>query len=315
MIGSGLKKLARKNGMKIDHGVAYGAIAGFAATLSEGAGFKRIDFTTTFPDAARKGELMFLTSQTDLSGLFRIQACEFQEKRIVFIFTDNPGTMDRIRNFLAWFSPLLKEYGATGADICTHCGCPITAGHWALVDGTAYRLHAPCAERTRQEIEGQNEQRRNADTGSYGMGALGAFLGAGLGGIVWAFVLYLGYFASIMGLLIGFLAQKGYDLLHGKQGKGKVVILILAVIFSVVFGTFATDAIVLAEMIGTGELIGFTAADIPSIILEFLIDNAEYRGATITNILAGLFFAALGVIGILLGTGKELADKKYLELK
>ena len=36
MIGSGLKKLASENGMKVARGVAYGALRGYAATLSEG---------------------------------------------------------------------------------------------------------------------------------------------------------------------------------------------------------------------------------------------------------------------------------------
>ena len=36
MIGSGLKKLANENGMKVAHGVAYGSLRSYAATLSEG---------------------------------------------------------------------------------------------------------------------------------------------------------------------------------------------------------------------------------------------------------------------------------------
>ena len=43
LIGSGLKKLAKEYGMTVS-GVAYGSLGGFAATLSEGAGFKRIVF-------------------------------------------------------------------------------------------------------------------------------------------------------------------------------------------------------------------------------------------------------------------------------
>ena len=40
--------------------------------------------------------------------------------------------------------------------------------------------------------------------------------------------------AAVGGLLIGFLALKGYDLFKGKQGKGKVAILIVIVLlFSV----------------------------------------------------------------------------------
>ncbi len=315
MIGSGLKKLAQENGMKVDKGVAYGSLGGYAATMSEGAGYKRIDFTTTFPDASRREALTELLNHTDLAKQYRVQGLEFLTNRIVIVFTDNPGTMGKIREFLAWFSPLLQQYGATGSDICTQCGCQLTTERWMLVDGSAYCLHDGCVEKVKRDIQGDNEQRKAADTGSYGMGALGAFLGSVLGAAVWALVLYMGYMAALVGLLIGFLVQKGYDLLHGKQGKGKVVILALAVIVGVLLGTFAADAITLLKMIGDGELPGFVAGDVPSVILALFVEDAEYRGATIQNILMGLVFAALGVFGMLRRASQAVADTKYQELK
>ena len=40
MIGFGYRKLAKEYGMTIKHGVAYGNMHGYPATLSEGMGFK-----------------------------------------------------------------------------------------------------------------------------------------------------------------------------------------------------------------------------------------------------------------------------------
>lgn len=51
MIGFGLKKFALANGMKAAHGVAYGNLRGFAVTMSEGGGWKRLSVSTRFPDA------------------------------------------------------------------------------------------------------------------------------------------------------------------------------------------------------------------------------------------------------------------------
>lgn len=48
MIGSGLKKLAKENGLRVSNGVAYGSLRGYAATLSEGSGFKQIVISTKF---------------------------------------------------------------------------------------------------------------------------------------------------------------------------------------------------------------------------------------------------------------------------
>ena len=91
-------------------------------------------------------------------------------------------------------------------------------------------------------------------------------------------------------------------------------ILILAIIFGVVAGTIAADAVSLAQMIGNGELPGWTMADIPEMLL-ILLEDAEYLAATAKNILMGLLFAALGVFALLRQTGKEVSGIAYAELK
>ena len=110
------------------------------------------------------------------------------------------------------------------------CGSQITNGSWYAVDGIAYHMHDTCADRVGQALEADAQQRKDEDTGSYGRGFIGALIGALLGSIVWALILYAGYVASLVGLLIGWLAEKGYTLLKGKQGKGKIAILVIVII-------------------------------------------------------------------------------------
>ena len=315
MIGSGLKKLAQENGMKVAKGVAYGSLQGFAATLSEGAGYKQIIFTTKFADPAQQEALFNSVDQNELQRTYRVQALNFAADAVQVVFQDNPGTMKKIHAFLEWFLPLLRQYGATAYNVCTVCGAQITEGRWLLVNGIAYYLHNACAEKLRRDIQEEERTEKEQRTGSYGMGAVGAFVGAALGAVVWALVLNLGYVASLVGLLIGWLADKGYTILKGKQGKGKVVILALAVVFAVVLGTLAADAITLMNMINSGELFGLTMADIPALILELLIVDSEYLTATLANIGMGLLFAALGVFAMLRKAGDEVADAKIVDLE
>lgn len=54
MIGSGLKKLAKQNGMSVSNGVAYGSLKGFATTMSEGNGYKLFEISTTFPSLHKR---------------------------------------------------------------------------------------------------------------------------------------------------------------------------------------------------------------------------------------------------------------------
>ena len=145
-------------------------------------------------------------------------------------------------------------------------------------------------------------------------GFLGALAGGLIGAVVWAVVLLLGYVASLVGLLIGFLAEKGYNLAKGKQDKGKIAVLVIVVILAVIVGTFAADAISLAQMIGSGELYEYTYSDIPLLILFLAMNDVEYLMATLGNCGMGLLFAAIGVFGLLRKAKKEVTGVRVIDL-
>lgn len=317
MIGKALKKLALENGMTVANGVAYGSFRGYTATLCEGSGWKRIDFSVRFSDPAQKASLLDEVGNLgdkQLNKRYRVTQFAVSEKLIQISFLDNPGTMKKMMAFLDWFVPLLDTYGASKAEFCTECGLEILEGNWILVDGVCHHVHSACGDKIQRQIEEDNQQQKEERTGSYLGGAVGAFLGAALGAVVWAVVLYLGYVASLVGLLIGWLSEKGYTLLKGKQGKGKIVILILAIIFGVLLGTLAVDAFSLGSMILAGELPGWTMGDIPVMILVMFMESPEYLQGTLGNMALGLLFAALGVIALLRKAGKEVSGRKFVKL-
>lgn len=313
MIGSGLKKLAAENGMKVSKGVAYGSLRGYAATMSEGAGWKQISFSLAFPDAAQRGLFIDAVHSVDVKKAYRVTQFNITSKFISVQFFDNPGTMKKITEFLDWLIPLFDQYGATKVGICPECGGQITGGCWKLIDGVAHYMHPTCAENVRTQVAGENEDRKQNAEGSYGTGFLGALLGAGIGAVVWALVLLAGYVASLVGLLIGFLAEKGYNLLHGKKGKGKVAILIVAIVAGVVLGTFGAEAISLASYINSGDVY-LTYSDIPGALLMLLMEEPEFASAIGSNILMGLLFAGIGVFALLRRAGNEVADMKFVDL-
>ena len=315
MIGSALKKFAQQNGLTMDKGVAYGSLSGIAVTLSEGSGWKQIVFSTRFADPARRTVVSDALAARDLKKEFRVTKYDVNSKRIQVMFQDKRDIMDRMQVFLNWFLPLLRANGASGAEYCAQCGQLITGGKWVLLNGNAYHFHPQCAERVRQDMETKKQRRREEDTGNYFTGLLGALVGAILGAVVWAIVLQMGYVAALVGLLIGFLAEKGYNLCKGKQGKGKIVILIVAVIVGVVLGTFFSEWYGGAKLISSGELPGLEISDIPGLILLVLERDADARRVFIGNIGTGLLFAALGVFALLRQTGKDLAGDSYVELR
>ncbi len=313
MIGSGLKKIAKANQMKVAGGVAYGSLLGYATTLSEGAGYKQIIINTRFSDVEKLNQLQATVNGRDIAREMRIRNLNFAPNGVSVLFIDNPGTMKKVEEFIAWFYPLLDQAGAAKANVCAQCGQETYDGCWKLVDGAALYMHSSCAQQLVNEIDVANRTRDEQDTGSYGTGMMGALLGAAIGAVVWALVLLSGYVASIVGLLIGWLANKGYGLFKGKQGKGKIAILIFAIIFGVIVGTLGADVISIVQMINNGELIGAEMRDIPQIML-LMFDNAEYIRITISNVGMGLFFAALGVFSLLYKAGKDVSKTKVKDL-
>ena len=313
MVGSGIKKFAGEHGMKVAKGVAYGSLLGYATTISEGSGYKQFVISGKFPDAGKMGELQAAVAQRNVEKEFRVRTLAVSLSGVTVVFADTIGAMKKIRAFVEYFYPLLGEYGVSGVDICPECGMPITKGKWVLVDGTARHFHEACAARVKDRIEAENETRKQEATGSYLTGAVGALGGALLGAVAWAVVLCMNYVASLLGLLIGWLADRGYDLLKGKQGKAKVAILILAIIFGVLAGTLGGYALSFVMLINEGDT-GLTYSDIP-MLMEILLVEEEYRTDVLSAVLQGLLFAALGVVGVLTQAGKAVSDRKTVDLE
>ncbi len=308
MIGSGLRKFAKENGMKAEHGVAYGFLRGYATTFSDGNGIKTMYITTRFSETQTRYAFMEKIQAMDFEKTYLIRGIEIQDKLITVIFGDTVGTMKRIKAFVEVFYPILDEYGASRNDICPECGMILSDGRWKLVNGIAVYIHEACGQRIRETIDAGNQERLSK--GNYLTGAIGAIIGSALGSVVWAILAVIGYIASIVGLLIGFLAEKGYNLLGGKKGWGKMVILILAVLLGVVLGNFISLVYYCAtefEFASLGECI--------SSVFELCVYEPEVRSAMISDCLMGFFFAALGVIGLVTRAGKEATGAKFIDLE
>lgn len=315
MVGNTLKKFANENGMHVASGVAYGEYRGYAMTMCEGSGWKRLDFSTRFYDISAQKNLEEKLAAVDLKRTYRIQALNVDGRTLSFEFFDNPGTMKKIRAFLDWFVPVLEESGAAKADTCVECGQKLTYDStWLLVGECAHHMHEACRDKVKRELEEEEQIRKEESEGSHLTGFLGALAGGLIGAVVWAVVLLLGYVASLVGLLIGFLAEKGYNLAKGKRDKGKIAVLIIVIVLAVLIGTFAADAISLAQMISSGELYEYTYADIPLLILFLAFTDAAYMTATLSNVGLGLLFAGLGVFGLLRKAKKEVTGIRVVEL-
>lgn len=307
MIGSGLKKLAGEHGMTVAHGMAYGTLRGYYASMDEGAGWKRIVFAVKFPDAVKQGEFFALVNSRNLQKEFRVLKLEAADQALAVQFHDNPGTMKCITAFLDWFIPLLGQFEASGAGVCPYCGMELVGSlGWKRIGALAAPFHPSCATRLESQLNARLEETETGETGSYATGFLGALIGGLLGAIVWGALLNAGYLAAIVGFVIGWLAEKGYSLLKGKKGPGKIAILVVVVILSVLAGTLLGYVLAL-----TGS--GWQWSEVPYLLSVLLMDS-EFLVSTLKDVALGLFFAALGVYSLLRRTSQEVTRAKVEDL-
>lgn len=302
------KEFAASKGLKLSNGIAYGNLRGYAATLSDGQGFKQIVLSTRFASSEKQREFEAYVKQKNIFREYGLRDLAFFPENIRITFSYNNAKMlEKIDDFINWFFPLLEQYSASGVNTCSECGDELTGGRWILVNGAACHVHSECGEKLCREIAADNQSRTESETGTYFGGFLGAVAGAALGGILWAVVLSIGYVASVIGFVIGWLAEKGYTLLRGKNGTGKIVVLVFAVIFGVFFGTFLSDGIALVKA-------GFEIKDIPE-LFSLLFRDSEYRTTSLFNVILGLVFAALGAFSLIKKAGKEVSKTKVIDLE
>ena len=145
-------------------------------------------------------------------------------------------------------------------------------------------------------------------------GILGALLGVLIGTALWVLVGVWGYVASIVAWLTAFLAGKGYDLLHGRPGKAKVITIIVMLILSICVGTVGTVAVVGVQSIKEAEeeMNSFELAHFKKLypneldyVLEMMQTNDEIHTEITKSLAVGMLFGALGAYPIVLGDRRK----------
>lgn len=178
--------------------------------------------------------------------------------------------------------------------------------------------------------------------GSVIRGLIGAILGAIIGAVIWSLVaVATERIFSLIGLAVGFIVGYGYDLLKGRKGTIRMIIVLICVILSVVGGTAASyawwlhDAYVeecefietatkqeLAEAYLTAEELA-TLNGYPDALKQRVLDTFEVTMPTESeyfqlvledsellsefggDCVSSIFFALLGSFALILNNGKK----------
>lgn len=299
-----LKKFAKNHNLNFITNLAYGYWGGYAVSMIDrNNGVFTVEISTAFPVSGTKESLDRYLQGIDLKGQYKITGVTVLDDRITVNFRAmTSAILNQVEAFLTWLTPLLTQYSAAFYNRCPVCGQEIQPGQgqWVMEEDIVRYLHPNCTQQLLDAAVGDAAMKRQADDGSYLNGFIGALLAAVLGAVVWGFVLKMGYFVGWLGLLIGFAVCKGYELLHGKLGKGKGAILTVSVVISVILGTF------LAYIFGGAS---------PRDILLAMEASAEIRGEILRNMLVGLLFSAFGIVFVISKSKQDIHGKTIRVLK
>lgn len=187
-----------------------------------------------------------------------------------------------------------------------------------------------------------NEQNNTETQGSVVRGVIGAVLGALIGAAIWC-VVAIGTekIWSLIGLAIGFIVGFGYDLLKGRKGTIRMVVVLVCVIVSVVGGTIAAhgwwlhEAYVeesefiataskqelaevylseeeLAELNSYPETIKQRALSTLEVTMpdeaeyyRMFLNDSEFLSAVGGECVSSIFFGLLGSFALILNNGKK----------
>ncbi len=302
MAGKNLKDLAASLGFENKNNRFFGDYQGYSITLSDSNEQKNLMIGIALPgDDPRTNQIVeFIEKNKKEYGIVEYSIHPSHVSISVQNIKAFDETLTRLMNDAI---RLIRELGIPGSEVCWYCN--LTGGTEKVqVNEAVVSMHNGCIESFSQKIE-QASQEFHSEKKNYGRGFIGALIGGIVGAIPWLIVYLVGYVVAILGVLIGFASQKGYELMGGKPGKAKAWIVLLIVIV-VVFGShFIGDTIELSNYLKDEGFTDFVYSDVVDFHITMIQEDSEYRGVILGNLLKGLLFGGAGAVGIFLGLKKE----------
>lgn len=290
-----LKTYAESEGlMPFGDDFYFGNLKGYSSALFTNPAGKQLTVNTRFSDAEQQEKLQNFLHESDLKARYHIFQYSITQEKLHFqwcSFVEHYSFED-ISAFIAWFFPLLKEYGASGIHVCPECDKEILplSGHWYMMayNRTVHYIHSACrGSLIRKEQQASSWFRKNK-LPTYKAGFLWALLFALPGTILWSLLVTKSDLVPFVGILIGLLGWLGYTLAPGRRGGGKLFLLFASTLLSMIVGTaiaglvctiagLAVDTVQLAAYTFIGFVLGVVIL-LAMQLVAFLFRDKEMTG-------------------------------------
>lgn len=303
MIGKRLKKIAESYSMNIEKHYAWGQIDRYLFALDEGVGYIGVTISVTLADNDdRRNTLAGYISS--ISKQHKIRSSIINHCSIVIQISDVVNAKKYVIAFIEHIRNKLKELDVPGAELCAVCS--ENTGemlHDVKIDTGVTRMHKKCYNSIKQATDEKQEEYDNESKNHF-IGVVGALIGGIVGTIPWIIVYMLGFFVGWLGFIIGIAANKGYEILGGKNSKAKPFIIIIVVIICVLLAQVTCEMIELYNYLQE-EGVELGIIDMFRVLWETFIAEAEYSRAVLGSVAMGLIFAGLGTFGLIKNMMKQ----------
>jgi hypothetical protein len=298
MVGSALKKFAEPLGFENKNGRLFGEYQGYNVTLAEGMGNKDIMIGVSLPAEDPRWNQIVGFIETNRKDS-RIKGYTIHASHFKMTLDDTVGTLKRLSELLDKTVKMLSEAEIPGSKVCWYCRTEFTSQRpdKVQIEDAVIPMHNSCIESYSSSVKQATEEFHSKPK-NYMRGLIGALLGGIIGVIPWVIVYLLGYFVGFLGLVIGIAAKKGYEILGGRPGKAKPWIVLAVVVFSVLLGQFAAENIDLYNVLHQEGITEFSILDLPTAIINIMLNEPEYLRGVLGNVGIGLLFAFLGIFDL-----------------
>lgn len=225
------------------------------------------------------------------------------------VMTLNPTKQpDALANNLSRALSALLDFLRRGGwqpccDVCGQVGG--TQPH--IVEDSYKQLCPTCANTMRQRFSDENRERRSRPE-SLPAGILGAFLGSLVG--VLSILLFgrLGYISAWSGVLMGFCALKGYELLGGRLSRNGVIACAVIMILMTFVGDLLDWTIAVTQELETDFLTSLE-------IMPYLVFDGYITGDYLGNLALMYLFVGLGAVPTMRkAVGKHAAKGSFVRI-
>lgn len=217
-----LKRFSEETGLFYDgkQPMLTGIYHGYPVTLTwlSSAQCVTISASGTAPEETQPPEVLFSGIRGRLKGI-RSAMLKGNRVEVVYSLRRLGGKqMTDIQYILDCITAFLGQNGWQPS--CENCSSPALG--FAEVSGVARCLCEPCTAQIESALE-QNRQEKVRRKGNFFTGLIGAILGALIGAVLWVVVAQIGYIAAVIGLVMGVLTIKGFELLGGRINIASII--------------------------------------------------------------------------------------------